>query len=113
MKKYLLIVMTLFCAACTSMGPQTIENDQFNYNDAIANASREQMLNNLIRMRYAETPTFLRVSSVISQYTRGASANVGVGANSSASGGDTASAGGRGGTRCRRPAGGGGRRWCA
>ena len=95
MKKYLLIVMTLFCAACTSMGPQTIENDQFNYNDAIANASREQMLNNLIRMRYAETPTFLRVSSVISQYTRGASANVGVGANSSASGGDTASAGGR------------------
>jgi hypothetical protein len=95
MNKYLLILVTLFCVACTSMGPQTIPNDQFNYNDAIANASREQMLNNLIRMRYAETPTFLRVSSVISQYTRGASANVGVGANSSATGGDTASAGGR------------------
>ena len=95
MIRMLVLALFLFCSACSSMGPQTIPNDQFNYNNAIANASREQMLSNLVRIRYAETPTFLRVSSVISQYTRGASASVGVGANTSASGDDTASASGR------------------
>ena len=95
MTRLLILALLLCCSACSSMGPQTIPNDQFNYNNAIANASREQMLSNLVRIRYAETPTFLRVSSVISQYTRGASASVGVGANTSASGDDTASASGR------------------
>ena len=95
MIRMLILALFLFCSACSSMGPQTITNDKFNYNSTIATSSREQMLGNLVRMRYAETPTFLRVSSVISQYTRGASVSAGVGANSSASGDDTASASGR------------------
>ena len=48
---------------------------------------------NLVRLRYSETPTFLKVTSVISQYSRSATANAGVGANAAISGDDTATLG--------------------
>jgi hypothetical protein len=82
------------CAACSSVGPTTVPRDQFDYNSAIANASQEQLLLNLVRLRYSETPTFLKVSSVIGQYTRAANVSAGVGANTGASGDNTATLGG-------------------
>lgn len=80
--------------ACSSVGPATVPRDQFDYNGAIANASQEQLLMNLVRLRYSETPTFLRVSSVISQYTRAGNVSAGVGANTAATGDNTATLGG-------------------
>lgn len=90
-----LILLTLICAACTSIGPETVPQDQFNYNAAIATASEEQLLYNLVRLRYSESPSFLRVSSVISQYNRAVTANATAGVNTSMSGEDSASAGGQ------------------
>jgi hypothetical protein len=86
----LLVAMT----GCYSVGPKTVPQDQFNYNNAIAESAQEQLLVNLVRLRYNETPVFLKVGSVISQYSRIASANAGVTTNASASGDNTASAGG-------------------
>ena len=92
--RYLLLLLFLL-TGCSSFGPATVPNDQFNYSGAIAHATRDQLLMNMVRMRYYESLAFLRVSSVISQYTRAASINAGVGLNSSATGGDTATAGAR------------------
>ena len=84
----------MMVVACASVGPKTVPRDQFNYNAAIAESSQQQLLLNLVRLRYSEAPVFLKVSSVISQYSRIASVNAGVAANAGTTGDNTASVGG-------------------
>ena len=72
----LLICMGVLLVSCKSMGPKTIPNDGFNYNQRIADQENEQMLLNIVRLRYLEVPRFLNVASVINSYTRGGSAGV-------------------------------------
>jgi hypothetical protein len=55
-------------AGCTSFGPGTITRDRFDYVSTISDSWKSQMLLNLVKLRYADTPVFLDVSSVISQY---------------------------------------------
>ena len=96
LKPFALVVLFLLTlAGCSSYGPKTVPDDQFNYNAAIAQSTQEQLLLNLVRLRYNETPVFLKVSSVISQYSRVASANASAAANSSVTGDNTAGIGGR------------------
>lgn len=54
--------------ACTSLGSRQLPVDRFDYNAAIAASADEQMLLNLVRLRFSEVPTFLAVNSVITQY---------------------------------------------
>ena len=54
--------------ACKSLGPDKVPPDQFDYNQAIGQASNEQMMLNLIRLRYRDVPVFLAVNSVLTQY---------------------------------------------
>lgn len=56
------------CAACNSFGPRQIPIDRFDYNSAIATSANDQMLLNLVRLRFGEVPTFLAVNSVLTQY---------------------------------------------
>ncbi len=63
----LLICVTL--GACTQVGPNTIARDRFDYGNAIADSWKRQTLLNLLRIRYAEAPLFLDVTSVINQYS--------------------------------------------
>jgi hypothetical protein len=71
--KVLGIILFTLVLSCSRVGPDSIPRDQFNYNAAIAESSNEQLLLNLIRLRYSEPLVFLRVSSVISQYSRSGS----------------------------------------
>lgn len=64
----LLVVSLLVLAACTSFGHRKVPGDRFNYNAAIVQSRDEQMLLNLVRLRYLEVPNFLAVSSVITSY---------------------------------------------
>ncbi len=66
-----LIVLCLFLPACGRFGPRQVARDSFNYNEAIARSSNEQMLINLVRLRYREVPVFLAVGSVLTQYFYG------------------------------------------
>jgi hypothetical protein len=54
--------------SCTSIGPSTIERDRFEYSTAIAESWKEMMLLNIIKLRYGDTPMFLEIGSVVSQY---------------------------------------------
>ena len=71
-----LIMLCLFLPACGRFGPRQIPRDSFNYNEAIARSSNEQMLINLVRLRYREVPVFLAVGSVLTQYFYGGEASV-------------------------------------
>ena len=62
---------------CSAFGSRRMPADRFNYNAAIAQSTREQMLLNIVRSRYLEVPVFLTVSSVLTQYEYDGSIGVG------------------------------------
>jgi len=61
--------LAMFCLAgcATGMGPRAIERDRFAYTDAISDSWKSQMLLNMVKLRYADAPIFLDISSIISQ----------------------------------------------
>lgn len=59
----------LLVACATRMGPRTIPAARFDYNERIARSQNDQLLLNLVRLRYRDTPVFLDVGTVIAQYT--------------------------------------------
>jgi hypothetical protein len=74
----LLIAALLFLiSGCAARGAKRVPADRFDYNAAIAQSTREQMLLNIVRSRYLEVPVFLTVSSVLTQYEYETSAGVG------------------------------------
>lgn len=93
-RRGLLILLMAMALGCGSVGPRTVPRDQFNYNAAIARSSQQELLVNLIRLRYSESPVFLKVSSVIAQYSRVATARAEAGANTGLNGQNTAAVGG-------------------
>jgi len=64
----LLIAAVCAAAACRSVGPPRTVQDRFDYAEALSRSWKEQMLLNLVKLRYADAPVFLDVASVISQY---------------------------------------------
>ena len=72
---WLLCVLFAGAAGCSSMGPVMIRGDRFNYNEAGAQWTKEQLLLNIVRLRYGEPAYFMELSSVLSQYTLHGRAN--------------------------------------
>ncbi|MFO1070627.1 MAG: hypothetical protein U1E14_19075 [Geminicoccaceae bacterium] len=56
-------------AGCSSIGPASVPRDRVDYVNALSDSWKDQILLNIVRLRYGDTPTFLDVSSVISAYT--------------------------------------------
>jgi hypothetical protein len=66
------LALMALLAGCQSIGPATVPRDRVRYADAITASTREQMLLNLVRLRYLEPASFIDVSSVVASYTFGA-----------------------------------------
>jgi hypothetical protein len=52
----------------TGLGPKAIRSERPDYNQQIVRSSDEQMLLNLVRLRYNDTPLFLELGSVVTSY---------------------------------------------
>ena len=75
---FLFIATALFLiAGCAAQGAKRVPRDRFDYNAALAQSTREQMLLNIVRSRYLEVPVFLTVSSVLTQYEYERNAGIG------------------------------------
>jgi hypothetical protein len=70
-----LLLATL--SGCANLGPDRLVQNRFNYNSAIGDSWKEQMLLNIVKMRYGDVPVFLAVQSVIDQYNFTAGGNFG------------------------------------
>lgn len=55
------------CAA--RVGPKTLAHDRFDYSAAITSSWKQQMLLNMVKLRYMDPPMFLDVQQVVQQYT--------------------------------------------
>ncbi len=79
-KNSLRLVIALFIAllfsGCANLGPTTLKGERSNYNLAIQRTNDEQLLLNLVRLKYRDTPFFMEVSSVASQFSLSTNANV-------------------------------------
>jgi len=62
-------ITLLILTGCAGIGAQSVARDRFDYNSAISQSWKAQMLINMVKLRYGDTPTFLEVASVINQYS--------------------------------------------
>lgn len=75
---YLFFGTALFAlSSCAYFGPGALEGSRGPYNISIQKTNDEQMLLNLVRLKYRDTPFFLEVSSVATQFTIKPSASIG------------------------------------
>jgi hypothetical protein len=62
---------------CSTIGPKTIRLERTPYNLAIQETQDAQLLLNLVRLRYRDTPVFLELSGITSQVSFEGSADGG------------------------------------
>ena len=67
----------LLVSGCSGIGPMTVPRDRFDYTAAISDSWKNQMLFNMVRIRYGDAPVFLDVTSVIGQYQVAGQINLG------------------------------------
>jgi hypothetical protein len=68
-----LVTALISLAACNHVGPRGLKSGRVLYNEAVATTSSEQLLLNLVRLRYRDNPSFLDVTSISTQYSLSAS----------------------------------------
>src|SRR5476651_2328034 len=65
----IIISICILLAGCSSIGPHQIKLDRHRYNDVIQETNNEQLLMNIVRLRYVESVTNLKLTNVTSSYT--------------------------------------------
>ena len=63
----LLVVLVL--TGCNAVGPKALQSARVDYNEAIAQTWNQQLLLNLVRLKYRDTLIFLEIDSVATQYS--------------------------------------------
>jgi len=63
------ILVCISLAGCSSIGPHQVKLDRNRYNDVIQQTNNEQLLMNIVRLRYVEPVTNLKLTNVTSSYT--------------------------------------------
>jgi len=65
----IITIFTVCLVGCTGIGPRTISRDRFNYTKAISDSWKNQLLLNMVMMRYGDAPVFLDIASIINSYS--------------------------------------------
>jgi hypothetical protein len=68
LRPLLYVVACFGLAACQNIGTSGIERDRVGYADAMAASWKRQMLLNIVKLRYFDTPVFVDVSSIVGAY---------------------------------------------
>ncbi|KAA9133519.1 hypothetical protein F3N42_04000 [Marinihelvus fidelis] len=87
-------VVTL--SGCGSLGPKTVQQDQVDYGFSVAQSWKNQMLANLVKLRYVDMPVFVDVGQIVNGYSLETTVNGGLGFGNALGGGDTQALGATG-----------------
>jgi len=69
--------LALLLSGCASIGASTIGRDRLDYDHAVTESWKRQLLLNLVKLRYGDAPMFLDVASIINSYTLEGQATLG------------------------------------
>lgn len=69
LSKHAILCTTLLLAGCYSIGPKQIQLDRSRYNDILNETDNEQLLKNIVRIRYLENTSYMEVSNVTAGYS--------------------------------------------
>ncbi len=75
----LLYIAFLLAVVGCAQGPRDLSRTRAPYNEAVQRTGAEQMLLNLVRLKYRESPEFLAITAIASQSTYDGGGSVGVG----------------------------------
>ena len=64
----LILALTFGPVGCLNYGPVSLKSERSRYNLAIQKTNDEQLLLNLVRLKYRDTPFFLEVGNIASQF---------------------------------------------
>ncbi len=95
-KNFVVICICTLLAACSSYGPKSMDRDQLDYGNSIGDNWKNQMLANIVKMRYLDMPVFVDVGAIVSGYSLSTTVNGRVGLNDSFSSGNTSGLGASG-----------------
>ena len=62
------VVVNLLVTGCASFGPDALQTSRLQYNEVVKRTTEEQLLLNIVRLRYTDTPSSLAVSGIAAQY---------------------------------------------
>lgn len=62
-------VLAFALAGCASIGPSSLKRDRIDYNNAVSDSWKQQMVLNIVRLRYGDAPQFMDVTSVVGSYS--------------------------------------------
>lgn len=63
-----ILLMGLFVAGCSVIGPEAIRGGRLAYNQSVQVTGDQELLLNIIRLRYRDTPTILQIASINTQF---------------------------------------------
>jgi hypothetical protein len=70
------VLLAMVASGCaTGLAPRALRSERPDYNQQILRSTSEEMLLNLVRLRYNDSPLFLELASVVVQYGYDASLN--------------------------------------
>lgn len=75
----LLAALIASLTGCGSLGPASVQRDRTDYAGVLAATWKEQTLLNIVKLRYADVPVYLDVSSIISSSSLESQVNLGAG----------------------------------
>jgi len=94
-----LVVTVAVCAVlagCSSYGPKSMDRDQLDYGDSIGENWKNQMLANIVKLRFVDMPVFVDVGSIVSGYSLETTVNGRLGFNDAFTNGNTQGLGAQG-----------------
>ena len=73
------IACLLILSGCAVVGPASIRSGRQAYNEAVQQTTDQELLLNIVRLRYRDTPTFLQISGIATQMQLQSSFNASTG----------------------------------
>jgi hypothetical protein len=73
-RTYLLIAVACLAPTGCAVGPRALLNEHRRYNDAFVRADSEELLLNIVRLRYNDPPAEVEITAFAEQHERAAQA---------------------------------------